>query len=158
MHSPLFRSAGVVFIGCAVLINAVPSKSQEKAELEVVRLTYTHGEVKFSPGKNGRRNLATDWIAAPAGMTLEAGDTLATEDGRAAMEFEDGSAVYLAEHSVLQFGKLQIKEASPSRSLHFSPGSPPSTTRPTETICWWSPLRQRSSAHTKAKYSGWTAP
>jgi FecR protein len=109
MHSPLFRIAGVVFIGCAFLINAVPSKSQEKAEPEIVRLTYAHGEVKFSPGTNGRPNLATDWIAAPAGMTLEAGDTLATEDGRAVMEFEDGSAVYLAGHSVLQFGKLQIK-------------------------------------------------
>jgi hypothetical protein len=83
-----------LFIGCAVLANAIPSKSQEKAEPQLVRITYTHGEVKFSPGKNGRPSLETDWMAAPAGMTLEEGDSLATEDG------EDGSTVYLADRPV----------------------------------------------------------
>jgi hypothetical protein len=122
MHSPFFRVAGVVFIGCAVLANAIPSKSQEKAEPQLVRITYTHGAVKFSPGKNGRPNLQTDWMAAPTGMTLEEGDTLATEDGRAVMEFEDGSTVYLAEHSVLQFGKLQIKGGATTSQLTLLTG------------------------------------
>jgi hypothetical protein len=122
MRSPFFRVAGVVFIGCAVLANAITSKSQEKAEPQLVRITYTHGAVKFSTGKNGHPNLQTDWMVAPAGMTVEQGDTLATEDGRAVMEFEDGSTVYLAEHSVLQFGKLQIKGGATTSQLTLLTG------------------------------------
>jgi FecR protein len=122
MHSPFLRVAAVVFIGCAVLANAIPSKSQEKAEPQLVRITYTQGAVKFSPGKNGHPNLQTDWMVAPAGMTLEEGDTLATEDGRAVMEFEDNSTVYLAEHSVLQFGKLQMKGGATTSQLTLLTG------------------------------------
>jgi hypothetical protein len=73
---------------------------------QIVRVSYVQGEVKLSTGIKGSPDLGKDWIAAGVNFPIEEGVTLATEDGRAEVEFENGSMAYLAEHSVLQFDEL----------------------------------------------------
>jgi hypothetical protein len=78
-------------------------------EPQMVWITYAEGDVKFSPGKNGGAKLGKDWIDANLGQVLEDGYTLVTENGRAEIEFEDGTVVYLAEKSVLEFDSLRVQ-------------------------------------------------
>jgi hypothetical protein len=122
MRLPLFRVA-VVLCSPLVLLDAIPSYSQMKSEPQLVRVTCAQGEVKFSPGKNGKPELQDDWMQADTGLTIEQGYTLATENGRAIVEFENGSTVYLAEHSVLQFQKLQIKQDVTTTKLNLLTGT-----------------------------------
>lgn len=105
------------------LIYPTHSNSQERSEPQLVRVIYAQGEVKFSPGKNGRPDLGTDWMSADTGLTIEEGYSLATEQGRAQVEFENGSVVYLAERSVLQFDKLQMKAGVTTTKLDLLTGT-----------------------------------
>ena len=108
-RAPMLLSCLVVLL---LSITAVPEQARAKAknaeEPQMVWLTYAEGDVKFSPGHKGQPKLGKDWIAANVGQVIEDGYTLVTEKGRAEIEFEDGSVVYLADHSVLEFDSLLI--------------------------------------------------
>jgi len=85
----------------------VPNSGKVKQRPEIVLVSYVEGEVKFSPGKNGVPVLGGGWMQATPGQPIEDGNTLATEKGQAEIEFENGTVVYLAQDSVLQFEKLR---------------------------------------------------
>jgi hypothetical protein len=88
---------------------SVPQLIAHETEMygpQIVRVSYVQGEVKLSLGIDGSPDLGKHWIAAGVNFPIEEGATLATEEGRAEVEFENGSMVYLAEHSVLQFDRL----------------------------------------------------
>jgi hypothetical protein len=71
-----------------------------------VRVAYVEGDVRLSRGTGKRVDLKKSWQQAQAGEPVEQGFALATRDGRTEVEFEDGSAVYLAENSLLLFREL----------------------------------------------------
>jgi uncharacterized membrane protein YgcG len=89
-------------------LSAIPqrARAEEKGEPQMVWLSYAEGEVKFSPGHKGQPKLGKDWIEANRGQVMENGYTLVTEKGRAEIEFEDRTVVYLAENSALEFAWL----------------------------------------------------
>jgi len=122
MRLPLFRLT-LVFCSFLALLDPIPTHSQVKSEPQLVRVSYAQGEVKFSPGSKGKAELRDDWMQAETGLTIEQGYTLATENGRAIVEFENGSMAYLAEHSVLQFQKLQIKAGATTTKLNLLTGT-----------------------------------
>src|ERR1700739_4718947 len=109
MRSPFFRPVCLLFCSSLLLINPMPAASQEQNEPQLARINYAQGEVKFSPGRNGKPDLNSEWMQAESGLSLDEGYSLATEDGRATVEFENGSVAYLSERSVLQFTTLRIK-------------------------------------------------
>ncbi|MGD0693390.1 MAG: FecR domain-containing protein [Terriglobia bacterium] len=92
--------------GAVVLAGPIPINGNEKDTPQIVRVSYAQGEVKLSPGVKGKPVLGKDWVVADVNSPIEEGAILATEDGRAEVEFENGSVTYLAEHSVLQFEQL----------------------------------------------------
>jgi FecR protein len=79
---------------------------------QVVRLSYVEGDVRISrgtladkeQGKIGAK--ATGWEQAEANLPIESGYSLVTGEGRAEIEFEDASTVYLADNSVLSFTEI----------------------------------------------------
>jgi hypothetical protein len=99
-------------VGLFLILAVTPKQvsAQNQSDPEMVWVNYVQGDVKFSPGKDGDPNLGREWIAANAGQVLQHGYTLVTEQGRAEIEFEDGSLVFLAEHSVLEFDTLWTTE------------------------------------------------
>jgi len=97
----------LVLWGAAGLAGQVPQNGNAKERPEIVLVSYAEGEVKLSPGKNGVPMLGGGWIQATPGQPIEDGNTVATEKGRAEIEFENGTVVYLAEGAVLQFKKLR---------------------------------------------------
>jgi len=123
MRLPCFRPLSFLRRSSLLLLSPVRVHSQDQSVPQLVRLSYAQGEVKFSPGKNGKPDLGTEWLLAPEGLTLEEGYSVATEDGRAIVEFENGSLVYLAEHSVLQFNKLQLKAGAATSRLYLPTGT-----------------------------------
>ena len=96
----------LVLCGAVSLAKPIPTNATERGQPQIVRVSYVQGEVKLSTGRRGSPDLGKDWIAAGVSLPIEEGATLATEDGRAEVEFENGSVAYLAEHSVLQFEEL----------------------------------------------------
>lgn len=83
-----------------------PTQAKDNGEPEMVWLNYADGQVKFSPGHDGDPQLRKEWIPAHPGQVMQDGYTLVTEQGRADIEFEDGSLLFLAEHSALEFDTL----------------------------------------------------
>src|ERR1700742_1857224 len=99
----------LLFVSLAA-ISIVPqqAKADEEYEPQMVWITHAEGQVKFSPGQNGEPRLGKEWHDANPGQDLEDGYTLATEKGRAEIEFENGAVVYLAAGSVLEFNRLRV--------------------------------------------------
>lgn len=102
----LLCCAVVSFLSFPVIAQENKSEPIDEIEPEMVWVSYAQGAVKFSPGKYGAEKLGKEWIQANRGQVMEEGYTLATEEGKAEIEFEDGSVVFLAEHSVLGFDRL----------------------------------------------------
>jgi len=71
----------------------------------IVRLSYVSGDVQIV-----RPDQSDKWQAAFANMPIQQGFTLGTNDGRAEVEFENGSALWLAEKSMLQFTELSLSD------------------------------------------------
>ncbi|MGB6197962.1 MAG: FecR domain-containing protein, partial [Candidatus Acidiferrales bacterium] len=84
-----------------VLSMAATARAQDKAEPEIVRLSYVRGDVRFSRGNGRAPDLTKPWEQAVPNLPLLTGYAVATGDGRAEIEFECGSVLYLAENSVL---------------------------------------------------------
>jgi FecR protein len=71
-----------------------------------VLIVFVEGDVRLSRGHANHPDLKLPWEAPQTGQPIEQGFALATGNGRAEIEFENGSTVFLAENSLLLFAKL----------------------------------------------------
>jgi hypothetical protein len=85
------------------------------------------GDVRLSRGDGKHTDLNKPWELAQGGELLERGFAVATGNGRAEIEFENGSTAYLAENSLLLFTELSVpgnrivtRMALPSGTATFS--------------------------------------
>jgi hypothetical protein len=83
--------------------SALPADDRDEREVRVVSV---QGDVRLSRGDGKRPDLKKPWEQAQDGELVEQGFALATGNGRAEIEFENGSTVYLAENSLLLFREL----------------------------------------------------
>ena len=96
---------------------------------QIVRLSYVEGDVRVSRGaladkdqsKDGSK--ATGWEQAEANVPIESGYSLVTGKGRAEIEFEDASTVYLADNSVLSFTELSTTGGVPYTEIALIAGT-----------------------------------
>ncbi len=112
----------LVLCGAISLAAPITTYGTETSHPQIVRVSYVQGEVKVSTGIKGSPDLGKDWIAAGVNLPIEEGATLATENGRAEVEFENGSMAYLAEHSVLQFDRLTSNSQGTSTEVMLLTG------------------------------------
>jgi hypothetical protein len=90
---------------------------------EIVRISYLEGDVRLERGKEKGPD-PRGWAQARAGVPLESGYSLVTgHDGRAEIEFEDASTVYVAPDSALTFNQLSIMNSAPQTSITLLTGS-----------------------------------
>ncbi len=92
-------------------------------EPQIVRLSYVQGDVRVSRGKEAKKKTRADWEQAAIDLPLESGYSLVTGDGRAEIEFEDSSVIYLAENSVLVFNDLYTSNGSPQTNIALLSGT-----------------------------------
>ena len=102
-----------------------PSSAQTQAQPysdatypQIVRLSYADGDVRVSRGKKG-----ATWETAVTGVSLETGFNLVTGKGKAEIEFEDASILYLDENSALAFNDLRTTAGIPYTELALLAGT-----------------------------------
>jgi hypothetical protein len=92
---------------------------------EIVRISYLEGDVRIArASKNEGGGKGATWETAVMNLPLEEGDNLVTgKDGRAEIEFEDDSTVYVAENSALNFEDLRSTSGVPHTELALVSGA-----------------------------------
>jgi len=102
-----------------LMVSWVPGKAfaDDYSHARIVRLSFVQGDVRFSrPG-------GESWEDAAANLPIREGYVLATQDGRAAVEFEHGAAAYLAENSTLEFTQLGLSNGAFITHLKLTEGT-----------------------------------
>ena len=90
---------------------------------QIVRLSLVEGDVRVSRGKEGEHATGGAWGEAVANLPIESGFSLVTGTGRAEIEFEDASTVYLGDNSVLAFNELTTTGGVPHTELTLVSGT-----------------------------------
>jgi hypothetical protein len=90
---------------------------------QIVRLSYVEGDVRIQRGEPSGKPSRAVWEKAAADIPLETGFSLATGSGRAEIEFENASTIYLGENSVLTFNDLHETAGIPFSELGLLSGT-----------------------------------
>jgi hypothetical protein len=90
---------------------------------QIVRISYVEGDVRVSRGRQNEKITGAAWEKAEADTPLETGFNLVTGEGRAEIEFEDASTIYLAANSVLTFNDLHATDGVPYTEIALLSGT-----------------------------------
>ncbi|MGB6689248.1 MAG: hypothetical protein WBE76_15545, partial [Terracidiphilus sp.] len=90
---------------------------------QIVRLSYVEGDVRIARGRENEKSTGATWEKAVADLPLEAGFNLVTGAGRAEIELEDASTVYLGENSVLALNDLHTTDGVPYTEMALLSGT-----------------------------------
>ena len=91
----------------------------------IVRLSLVQGDVRFARDVKGDP-LTSDkatWEGATLNLPIRQGYVLATDQGRAEVEFENGAMAFLAENTVLEFYDLSLEDGAKSTRLVLRQGT-----------------------------------
>lgn len=100
---------------------------------QVARISLVEGDVRIARGSENRHATGADWEKAVANTPLASGFSVVTGQGRAEIEFENASTLYLADNSVLLCNDLHTIDNIPftelallsgTVSLHVRPSTP----------------------------------
>jgi hypothetical protein len=110
-----------------------PTSSTTPAQTydQIVRLSFVEGDVRISRGKEGEHASGGAWGQAATGTPIETGFSLVTGKGRAEIELEDASTVYLGEDSVMTFNELTATGGIPHTDVTLVSGTATLNVRPT---------------------------
>jgi len=90
---------------------------------QVVRISYVEGDVRIARGEQNEKPAGPVWEKATTDLPLETGFSVVTGTGRAEIEFEDASTLYLGENSVLTLNDLQTRSGIPHSELALLSGT-----------------------------------
>jgi hypothetical protein len=90
---------------------------------QIVRLSYVEGDVRVSPGRLAGHGGVAPWEQAKVNLPLETGFSVVTGKGRAEIEFEDASTMYLNSNTVLTFNDLTTRHGVPSTQMALLTGT-----------------------------------
>ncbi|MGA8022396.1 MAG: hypothetical protein WB990_05480 [Candidatus Acidiferrales bacterium] len=111
-------------LGIAIRSREMKASTAASTDAQLVRLSYVQGDVRFNRGDSQQPDLKKPWEQAQANLPIEQNFALATgTDGRAEIEFESGSIMYVAENSVVLFEHLTMKDGAPTTSLELVSGT-----------------------------------
>jgi hypothetical protein len=121
---PWFLATFSLTLGIAVLSPEMRASTAASADAQLVRLSYVQGDVRFNRGGGQQPDLKKPWEQAQVNLPIEQDFALATgTDGRAEIEFESGSIIYVAENSVILFERLAMKNGAPTTRLELVSGT-----------------------------------
>jgi hypothetical protein len=108
-----------------VLIVGVPSAAADSSHARIIRLSLVTGDVRFAAKTHGDplADSSAVWETAPLNLPIRQGYVLATDNGRAEVEFENGATAFLKENTVLQFYDLSLNDGVLTTRLVLFQGS-----------------------------------
>ena len=118
----LFRSSCLL----AILALALPPVWADSSHARIVRLSQVQGDVRFTRDAHGSDPLADSslvWEAGQLNLPIRQGYILATDNGRAEVEFENGAMAFLAADTVLEFYDLSLQDGAKTTRLVLRQGS-----------------------------------
>jgi uncharacterized membrane protein YgcG len=88
-------------------------------------LSLVQGDVRFARATHGEPLADTNaiWETASLNLPIRQGYVLATDNGRAEVEFENGALAFLKENTVLEFYDLSLDDAAHTTRLVLRQGS-----------------------------------
>ncbi len=120
------RIAVALFSICLVNPPQTPAQAQQPsspADPEIVRISRLEGDVRIARGSQSQGAAGAAWEVAATNLPLRTGFILATGAGRAEVEFEDATILYLADNSVLAFDDLYTAGDVPHSALELLTGT-----------------------------------
>src|SRR5215469_5904194 len=96
----------------AALLFVVTTASADSSHARIIRLSLVSGDVRFATETRGDplSDSKATWDAAQVNLPIRQGYVLATDNGRAEVEFENGTLAFLKENTVLEFYDLSLKD------------------------------------------------
>src|ERR1700730_15564772 len=97
----------------------------DSSHARIIRLSLVQGDVRFTRAVHGdplTSGKAT-WKAATLTLPIRQGYVLATDHGRAEVEFENGAMAFLAENTVLEFYDLSLEDGAKTTRLVLRQGT-----------------------------------
>src|ERR1700734_2985433 len=124
MKNMKWQVIGSVALGL-LLVGVGKAKAETPPTMypQIVRLSYVEGDVRLTRGPAGEKATGDEWTKAEVDVPIYSGFTLVTgAGGRAEIEFEDASHVYLGENSVRGFGDLSANAVLRRSELNLVSG------------------------------------
>ena len=115
----------LLFVLLAALLLSVPSASADSGHARIIRLSVVTGDVRFASKTHGDplTDASAGWDAAQLNLPIREGYVLSTDNGRAEVEFENGTLAFLKENTVLEFYDLSLKDGALITRLVLRQGS-----------------------------------
>jgi len=115
----------LLLILLVALFLGVPSASADSSHARIIRLSSVSGDVRFATETHGDplTDSRANWDAAQLNLPIRQGYVLATDNGRAEVEFENGTLAFLKENTVLGFYDLSLKDGALITRLVLRQGS-----------------------------------
>ena len=97
----------------------------DSSHVRIIRLSLVQGDVRFARDVKGDP-LTSDkanWESAVLNLPIRQGYVLATDHGRAEVEFENGAMAFLSENTVLEFYDLSLQDGAKTTRLVLRQGT-----------------------------------
>jgi hypothetical protein len=119
----LVPSLLVILLG-ALFAGAQPAAA-DLSHARIIRLSLVQGDVRISREAHGDplADSSTAWETAELNLPIRQGYVLATDKGRAEVEFENGAMAFLKENTVLEFYDLSLNDGARTTRLVLRQGS-----------------------------------
>src|SRR5438067_10877991 len=97
----------------------------DSSHARIVRLSLVEGDVRFARDIKGDplADSNGEWETAVLNLPIRQGYVVATDNGRAEVEFENGAMAFLAENTVLEFYDLSSEDGGFTTRLILRQGS-----------------------------------
>jgi len=101
------------------------STAADTSHIRIIRLSLVQGDVRVTRDSHGDAlaDSSNVWETAEANLPIRQGYALATDNGRAEVEFENGAMAFLKENTILEFYDLSLKDGARTTRLVLRQGS-----------------------------------
>jgi hypothetical protein len=115
----------VSLIAFSFLLAAACPAFADSSHARIIRLSLVQGDVRFATDVKGDplADSSVSWQTAELNLPIRQGYVLATDKGRAEVEFENGAMAFLAEDTVLQFYDLSLEDGAKTTRLVLRQGT-----------------------------------
>ena len=115
----------ILMISLVALLAGAPPAAADSGHARIIRLSLVQGDVRVSRDFHGDSlaDSGAAWETAAPNLPIRQGYALATDNGRAEIEFENGAMAFLKENTVLEFYDLSLKDGARTTRLVLRQGS-----------------------------------
>jgi hypothetical protein len=108
-----------------VMFAGIEPACADSSHARVVRLSVVEGDVRFTREAHGDplADQKAVWETAQANLPIRQGYVVATDSGRAEVEFENGAMAFLSANTVLDFYDLSLNDGARTTRLVLRQGS-----------------------------------